>query len=272
MGGLEGRVAVVTGAASGLGLGLATKLVERGAKVVMGDVDEETLNESAAKIGSPGSLLAVPVDVSLGDSVEDLRRRTEAAFGPADLVFNNAGVNTREESAGSFSIAEWEWVIGVNMWGVVNGVRTFLPGMIERGHGHLVNTASGKVFEPQGGYAPYVTSKWGIAGLTASIRDEMLKKKLPIGVSLLCPWIVKTGLHEIYRAWPERLGPLPAGAVAGDPDPGWWVRKRAADPADVADQVLDAVLAGRYWITPGFRAEQCVLQPSLDTVGPPGES
>jgi NAD(P)-dependent dehydrogenase (short-subunit alcohol dehydrogenase family) len=268
MGDFEGRVAVVTGAASGLGLGLATRLVERGARVVMGDLAEEVLTERARRLGPPRSALAVPVDVSIGESVEDLRRRTEAAFGPADLIFNNAGVNTREESPGSLSLAEWEWVLGVNLWGVVHGVRTFLPGLIERGRGHLVNTASGKLFEPQGGYGPYVTSKWGVAGLTASIHDEIRKKKLPIGVSLLCPWIVKTGLHDIYRAWPERLGPLPAGVVPGDPDPGWWDRKGAANPVDVADEVLDAVQEGRYWITPGFRAMQCVLQPPLDTRQP----
>jgi NAD(P)-dependent dehydrogenase (short-subunit alcohol dehydrogenase family) len=272
MGDFEGQVAVVTGAASGLGFALSTILVERGARVVMADVSEEAAKERAGAVGSSDVVLPVHVDVALAGSVEELRQRTEAAFGPADLVFNNAGVASREESACLHSLSEWEWVLGVNLWGVINGVRTFLPGMLERGRGHLVNVSAGMLFEPRRGYTPYCTSKWAVAGLTASIRDEVRKSKLPIGVSLVCPWDFRSGLHDLYLRWPERLGSLPEAAVPGEHNPDYWDRIGAPQAVDYAVEILDAMLAGRYWITPGFKAEDCVLQPPLDTVQPLRES
>jgi NAD(P)-dependent dehydrogenase (short-subunit alcohol dehydrogenase family) len=172
-------------------------------------------------------------------------------FGAVHVVCNNAGVG----GAGDPWIGPletWEWVMGVNFWGVVHGVRAFLPHIVMAGGGHIVNTASIAGVFPGMTAAPYDASKHAVVGMTESLHNSLLDGGIPVGVSCLCPGWVRTGIMESDRNWPDELGNLPerdpAMEIASD-----YIR-RAIDegmqPAAVADLVLDAVRTGRYWVFP----------------------
>ena len=137
-----GQIAVVTGAASGIGLALTRALTERGVTVVMTDIEENTLTKAAAQIGSAVTPHTIVCDVSKPDSVAAMRRQVIDEFGHVDLLFNNAGVFLPFESIWERTLDDWNWIFGVNFWGIVHGVREFAPLMVERGKGHIVNTAS----------------------------------------------------------------------------------------------------------------------------------
>ena len=139
---LSGKVAVVTGAASGIGLAIAERCLSERMSVVLADVEEDALELAADRLAARGKVLAVPTDVSVAESVEHLRDQAEA-FGPVYLLCNNAGVGGAGPGpAWEKPISVWQWVLEVNLWGVIHGLRAFLPAMVERNEGHIVNTAS----------------------------------------------------------------------------------------------------------------------------------
>ena len=202
----KGKVAVVTGAASGIGRGIAMRCVSEGMKVVISDVEEQALNETEEELKSRGgTILAVVTDVSKIDDVETLARKSLDAFGAVHLLFNNAGV----ASGGAVwenSLADWQWVMGVNLWGVVHGVKVFVPIMLEQDiECHIVNTASifGLVAGPGSGV--YKVTKQGVVALTESLYFDLAQRGSKIKVSALCPGAVNTGIVESGRNRPADL-------------------------------------------------------------------
>jgi NAD(P)-dependent dehydrogenase (short-subunit alcohol dehydrogenase family) len=238
---LRGRVAVVTGAASGIGFALCERFAQEGMRVVMADVEPHRLQESADLLADSGAeLIAVPTDVSSWVSVESLASRAVDRFGAVHIVCNNAGVQ-RPAPAWECTLEAWNWVVGVNLNGVFHGIRAFVPGMIERGEpGHVVNTASIGGLLAYPGIGPYSATKAGVVGLSESLHHDLRAHNAPIGVSVLCPGVVATQ----FRAHSRQLHP--GGPVADIPD-GAPIDSSLL-PAAVAAQVVDAILGDRFWI------------------------
>jgi NAD(P)-dependent dehydrogenase (short-subunit alcohol dehydrogenase family) len=248
----RGQVAVVTGAASGIGLALAERFASAGLSVVLADIEKRRLAGAEASVRLRGvEALSVETDVSRAESVEALAAVAVERFGGVDLVCNNAGVSTRADPwLGPLST--WEWVMGDNFWGVVHGCRTFLPVLRERGGGHMVNTASVAGLLPGFGGLAYDASKHAVVAITEDLYYMVQMVGLPIGVSVLCPGWVRTSLLDADRNWPAELGERPQPNAA--PAAIWGHYRRAIEeglaPAAVADAVADAVQAGRYWVFP----------------------
>ena len=246
-----GKVAVVTGAGSGIGLALANAFAAAGCSVVLADVQMDALDAAAAEVGAHGvETLTMCTDVSKREQVEELATATMARFGAVHVVCNNAGVG----GAGDpwlGPIETWEWVMGVNFWGVVHGVRAFLPHLVMSGGGHIVNTASIAGLYP-GFAAPYDASKHAVVAITEGLYHSMQAAGMPIGVSCLCPGWVKTGIMESERNWPSELGDVPE-ATAGGEITSNYVKRAIAEgmqPGAVADLVADAVREDRFWVFP----------------------
>ena len=251
---LSGKVAVVTGAASGIGYALAERWAREGMKVVLADIEQDALESAADRLGRLAKVIAVPTDVSLTESVDDLARQAEA-FGQVSVLCNNAGVAGVVGSAGwEKPIREWEWVLAVNLWGVINGIRAFMPGMVERDEGTIVNTASIAGLLPLPFGTPYAASKHAVVGISLSIRQELEMLGSQVRVSVLCPGWIRTNIATSDRNWLERLGSVPwadgdektqsfSGMIQSLVEGGM-------EPDEVAGQVFDAVQNGRFWILP----------------------
>ncbi len=244
-----GKVAVVTGGASGIGLALSHGFAARGCSVVLADVQVDALEQSAAAVAAHGvETLAVPTDVSDREQVEALAEKTLDRFGGVHIVCNNAGVaGSGEPWFGP--IEGWEWTFGVNVWGVVHGVRAFLPHLIAGGGGHIVNTAS--MAGLYAGLSPvYDATKHAVVALTEGLYHAMQTAQVGVGVSCLCPGWVRTSIIESDRNWPDHFGELPVRDAGAEISRNYV--KRAIDegmqPAAVADLVLDAIRDDRYWI------------------------
>ncbi|MGB0114403.1 MAG: SDR family NAD(P)-dependent oxidoreductase [Ilumatobacteraceae bacterium] len=246
-----GKVAVVTGAGSGIGLALANSFAAAGCSVVLADVQEDTLDAAAAEVGAHGvDTLTMVCDVSKADQVEALAAATIERFGAVHVMCNNAGVSPAGD-AWIGPIEAWEWVMGVNFWGVVYGIRSFLPHIVMSGGGHIVNTASILGILPAFG-GPYDASKHAVVAVTEGLYHSMNSAGLPVGVSCLCPGWVRTGIIESERNWPSELGEAPARDAAGEITAAH-VRRAVAEgaqPSAVADQVVDAVRNDRFWVFP----------------------
>jgi NAD(P)-dependent dehydrogenase (short-subunit alcohol dehydrogenase family) len=248
---LKGKVAVVTGAASGIGNGVATRLAAEGMKVVLADIEEGPLADAEKKLADTGAtVLAVPTDVTKADSVDALAAKTFETFGTAHVVHNNAGVATGGPMW-TLSEADWQWVLGVNLWGVIHGVRAFVPRMVEQGEGHVVNTASmaGLTSAPMMG--PYNVSKHGVVTLSETLAAELVLFGSPVKVSVLCPGWVNTRINEADRNRPPDLAP-PAEADTTMADMGRQVLdgllKSGLQPSEVAGRVFDAIRDERFYI------------------------
>jgi NAD(P)-dependent dehydrogenase (short-subunit alcohol dehydrogenase family) len=248
----KGNVAVVTGAASGIGLGLADRFAAAGCNVVLADVDAGGLSTAAAQLASGHGIetLEVVCDVSKESSVQALASRARDRFGAVQVVCNNAGV---QSSADHWTgpLSAWNWVMGVNFWGVVHGVRAFLPAMIEQGGGYIVNTASIAGLLP-GFSASYDASKHAVVAITEDLYRTSQQSGWNVGVSVLCPGWVRTGIMDSGRNWPSELGEQPEG-VPGSEVVAKYVRRAVAEgttPAAVADLVFDALKADRFWVFP----------------------
>jgi NAD(P)-dependent dehydrogenase (short-subunit alcohol dehydrogenase family) len=246
-----GKVAVVTGAGSGIGLALSNAFAAAGCSVVLADVQMDALDAAAAEVGAHGvETLTVRTDVSKREQVEELATATMARFGAVHVVCNNAGVG----GAGDpwlGPIETWEWVMGVNFWGVVHGVRAFLPHLVMSGGGHIVNTASMAGLYPLAA-APYDASKHAVVAMTEDLYSAMTEAQMPIGVSCLCPGWVKTGIMESERNWPTELGDAPVRDAAGEVGLDFFKRAVAEgmQPGAVADLVVAAIRTDRFWVFP----------------------
>jgi len=247
-----GKVAVVTGAASGIGRALADRFAAAGMKVVLADVERDALERARAEIAAGGATaLAVQTDVSRADAVEALARATLDAFGAVHVVCNNAGVAIGGP-AWEMTLADWEWVLGVNLWGVIHGVRTFVPIMLRQGtEAHVVNTASmaGLVSGPM--MSVYNVAKHGVVTLSETLHHDLAMQGAKVGVSVLCPAWVNTRIHESQRNRPAALGEsnLPPGAEVMQQTIASLLAS-GLSPAHVAGLVFDAVRDGRFYVLP----------------------
>jgi NAD(P)-dependent dehydrogenase (short-subunit alcohol dehydrogenase family) len=246
-----GKIAVVTGAASGIGFALAECFATAGMHVVLADVDVTGLAAAADKVGARGvETLTVKTDVSNEASVQALAAATVERFGTAHVVCNNAGVMSSADPWFG-PLNTWEWVMGVNFWGVVHGVRAFLPLLVGQGEGHVVNTASIAGLVPGFG-ASYDASKHAVVAITEDLYLNMQQTGLPIGVSVLCPGWVRTNIVDADRNWPDELGDEPPSQLGADIVLGH-VRRvidEGMPPAVVADLVAESVEADRFWVLP----------------------
>jgi NAD(P)-dependent dehydrogenase (short-subunit alcohol dehydrogenase family) len=243
-----GKVAVVTGAGSGIGRALAERFARSGLNIVLADVQADALNKAADDVASLGvETLAVPTDVSAEGDVQALAGAALDRFGAVHVVCNNAGVAPKGDPWFG-PVSSWQWVMNVNFWGVVHGIRAFLPHLL--GGGHIVNTASVAGLFP--GFSPsYDASKHAVVAITEDLFNDMRTAGLPVGVSVLCPGWVRTGILDAERNWPDSLGALPDPGSAAVVE--HHVRRaidEGATPAAVADAVADAVMADRFWVIP----------------------
>jgi len=245
-----GKVAVVTGSASGIGFALAERFARAGMHVVLADIEAGALDAAAERIAAHGvETLAVVTDVSLEPAVQALATAAVERFGAVHLVCNNAGVMSKAD-AWTGPLSGWEWVMGVNFWGIVHGIRAFLPVLVESGGGHIVNTASIAGLMPGFG-ASYDASKHAVVALTEDLFLDMRLSPVPIGVSVLCPGWVRTELMTSERNWTGE------GTVPGDSVTfaviGHHVERALAEattPAAIADAVAEAVIDDRFWVLP----------------------
>ena len=244
----QGKVAVITGGASGIGRAVAEAAASAGMKLVLADIEEGPLKEADAALGAAGAeVLSVVTDVSVGSSVENLRDKALERFGGVHLVHNNAGVAVGGP-IWTVSEADWTWVLGVNLWGVIHGVRAFVPVLLEQGEGHVVNTASLAGLTSPAMLGPYNVTKHSVVTLSETLHRDLELVGSSVGVSVLCPGFVRTGIAESERNRPDWAPPVPA---APGPDLQGIVRGLVAagiDPADVAGKVLDAVRTNRFYI------------------------
>lgn len=210
---LAGRTAFITGGANGIGLAMAKAFLSEGMKVAIADVDEAALAEAEATLrGSNAEVRAYQLDVTDRAQFAAVADQVEADLGPVHLVCNNAGVY-RGGTMDSVTYEDWDWVLGVNLGGVVNGVQTWVRRMLEHGQGgHIVNTSSmaGMVTSP--GLGVYNTSKFAVVGLSEALRDDLAEQG--IGVSVLCPGMVQTKILDSERTRPESFAPDDDNAVA----------------------------------------------------------
>ena len=251
---LKGKVAVVTGAASGIGRAMAERFAREGMKIVLADVEAGPLAQARDEIGRGGvEAIAVPTDVSRWEQVEALATRTFETFGTAHVVCNNAGIGASGAPAWETSLADWQWTLGVNLWGVIHGVRAFVPRLVEQGEGHVVNTASiaGLVTVP--GMAPYCVTKQGVVAISECLHHDLtLRAGGKVKVSVLCPAWVKTKISESERNRPASL-PRAERKESSDQEKVIEGAVRAAvamgiPPEVVAEKVLHAIVEERFWI------------------------
>ena len=248
----EGKVAVVTGAASGIGRALATRFAEEGMKLVLADVEAESLAEVARVLEDRGTeVLNVRTDVAQADDLSALAEATLDRYGKAHVVCNNAGV-----FAGGLSWeapqSDWDWVLGVNVYGILNGMRAFVPILLEQNESaHIVNTVSmaGLINTPLSG--PYNVSKHAAMSLTETLYHELSMRKSPVGVSALCPELVRTGIGRSERNRPTHLK-RPEGA--GSPEQGMVEAAildgvdTGVDPALMAQRVVEGIRTNRFYL------------------------
>lgn len=249
---LEGKVAVITGAASGIGRGIARAVARARMRLVLADVDEGGIAEIASELRDGGAeVLGVRTDVRHASELDALARATLDAYGAVHLVCNNAGVLVGGH-AWEKTDDDWRWVIDVNLFGVVNGLRSFVPILIDQGEpAHIVNTASVGGFMIGPYLSPYIVSKHAVVALTESVFHELAALGAPVKISVLCPGAIDTGITDSERVRPADRAETAALRSPAEKAFDEMLRTgvSAGMPADeVGDIVLDGVRAERFWI------------------------
>jgi NAD(P)-dependent dehydrogenase (short-subunit alcohol dehydrogenase family) len=272
---LAAKVAVVTFA-------LAERFAGEGMKVVVADIEAGALAEAAEKLRAGGAdVLDVVTDVSDEGQVLDLATTTYSHFGTAHVVCNNAGVGGAAGSAWEIPQSGWDWTFNVNFWGVLHGIRAFVPRLIEQGEGHIVNTASVAGLKALPFMSPYTATKHAVVGLSEALAFELAMTGSTVQVSVLCPGFIRTRIHESERNWPDALGDAPPPAA--ESPIGDMVRtlvEGGMDPSVLAGRVVDGIHAGDFFLlsddahagVPGQRASEAAAggQPGLPDLGSVG--
>ncbi|MFI4939714.1 MAG: SDR family NAD(P)-dependent oxidoreductase [Burkholderiales bacterium] len=260
-----GRVAVITGGASGIGFASALQATRAGMKIAIADIEADALERAVGKIREGGGdVIGIRTDVSDIESVRELAQTVQSRLGDPWLVMNNAGV-AKLGLAWELKHQDWSWVLGVNLNGVINGVATFLPCLVARKSGYMVNTASAAGLLGVPGGAPYVASKHAVVGLSESIFRELKAVCSPVGISVLCPAAVDTRIAYADRNQPglphyesptEGFPPIPLDEPIN-----------IISPNDVATQVFDAIQHRRFWILPhAGQIRQAVINRAVQMV------
>lgn len=251
---LTGKVAVVTGAASGIGNALARRFAADGMRVVLADIEAPALDAAAEAMRAEGAdVLAVVTDTSLRGSVDALAERTVSHFGAVHVVCNNAGVGSRGLKLVDVPERDMDWVLGVNLWGVLHGIWAFVPLLREQNEGHVVNTASISGLSHRPRMGPYNASKAAVVALSETLQFELEDEGSDVGVSVVCPGWIRTNISQALRNLPERyhyeLTPEQAAEMAEyKAHRKQVVRGEAIEPDDLADRVRDAILDGRFYV------------------------
>jgi NAD(P)-dependent dehydrogenase (short-subunit alcohol dehydrogenase family) len=281
---LGGKVAVVTGGASGIGYAMASAFRREGMSVALGDIEEVALADAVERLGAEagdGDVIGVATDVSDLASVQALRDEAVEALGGVHVVCNNAGV-----AAGGLlwetTARDWEWILGVNLMGVVHGIQTFVPGFVEQGEGYVVNTASMAGVTSPPFMGPYNATKHAVVTISETLYAELqLMTGGAVGVSVLCPGWVKTQIHQSQRNRPAELEDDAPNAFADGEDGGAssvlaGLIEGGLDPDDVARLVLDGIVEDRFYLfthdewTPMVeRRASAVVAGENPWVGPP---
>ena len=256
---MKNRVAVVTGAASGIGKALSLAFADEGSSVVLADVEDEALAAAKTEVEALGvTALAVKTDVTEEESVADLCSATLEAFGEVHILCNNAGVGGGGLIKNQ-QLVDWKWVIDVSLWGVINGLHHFLPHLIEAEDSHVVSTASVAGLMAVPGLAPYNAAKYGVVAIMETLHHEMMRdEEANLGVSVLCPGVVRTNIATAQRNRPEHLRRQKGESGSNAAKAPEEARKRNSaiaaalengmEPSDVASQVVNAIYDRRFWV------------------------
>lgn len=249
-----GRTAVITGAASGIGRAMADRFAREGMKIVVADIEQPALEEAERDLRQNGAeVIAVRTDVSDEAQVKQLASRAKEAFGAVHLVCNNAGVGPPLGPIWEQSATDWKWVLDVNLWGVLHGVRTFVPIMLAHGEeGHIVNTGSLAGVHAGPFLGPYNVSKFGVVALTETLFYELKVIEAKVSASVLCPGFVKTRIADAQRNRPAGSDPGsgPVSAMLAERYRGTFgeMLAKGMEPAVVADKVFDAIRSDQLYI------------------------
>lgn len=248
----EGRTAVITGGASGIGRALAERFAQARMNVVLADIEKDALDRAVKEMEERQyRVIGVLANTMLRDSVKSLAERAVGEFGKVHILCNNAGVANRGEMARpvwEVPDADWDWVMGVNFWGVLYGLQAFVPGMLAHGEpGHIVNTASLAGWMPGGG--TYGVSKHGVLSLTETLHRDLKARGAAVSASVLCPGFVNTQIFNSERNRPAELGTLPP------PDPATQAMASAMlsmgkQPSEIAEVVFDSIANDRFYVLP----------------------
>ena len=268
----EGKVAVITGGASGLGLAMAQRFGAAGMKVVIGDIETGALADAEASLEAAGvEVIGRRTDVAQSGDLEALADAAYERFGAVHILANNAGVGGSPGAMWELSEADWRWVIDVDLWSVIHGVRAFVPRMISGGEeGHVINTASvaGLISGAVGG--PYTVAKFGVVALSEQLYFELGRAEHPIGVSVLCPGFVNTRIYDSGRNRQESYG---QSANEQSPEREEMrealeaMRETMIQPETIGDRVFDAVVENQlYIVEPGSDTVFEAIQSRLDHV------
>lgn len=251
----QDKVAVITGGASGIGRALAEKCIEEGMKVVLADIEEAALSRTVKELRARGAdaLLAVQTDVSKAAAIEALAEQAYNSYGAVHLLFNNAGVGPGGPIWQN-TVADWEWVLGVNLWGVIHGIHTFVPKMLEQsGEAYIVNTASmaGMITSP--GLGAYCVSKFGVVALSEVLYKELALAGANVKVSVLCPGFIKTAIAESARNRQAEFKDSEAEATPELVNTEAGARLRQAleagmQPRELANIVFEAIRNEQFYI------------------------
>lgn len=246
---LQGRVAAVTGGASGIGLAMARRFGAEGMAIAIADIEDDALSAAAEGLAADGvEVLASRVDVTDAEAVVDWAIEVRERFGGVHVVCNNAGVGP-PGAVSEMSLEDFRWIVDVNLFGVLHGVRAFLPTLIAQGEGHIVNTASVSGLLTQPGLSAYNVSKFGVVALSESLFYELELMGVDVGVSILCPAWVKTRIYESERNRPSDVagsgGPLTTHVrkvIEG------FAAASHRSPDDVAARTVEGVKENRFYI------------------------
>jgi NAD(P)-dependent dehydrogenase (short-subunit alcohol dehydrogenase family) len=245
---ISGKTAIVTGAASGIGLGIATALAEAGANVVMADIQKDAVEQAAHGLsGTNKRVMPVRIDVTQEQSVLDALAEAKRAFGKLHIACNNAGVPMHGSKLIDVPPADWTFVIGVNIWGIIHGIRHFVPAILEHGEdGHIVNTASVAGFQNRRGtnQGPYSMSKYAAVSLSEALEHEL--EGTNIGVSVLCPGPINTNIARGARNRPEHMGG-PQVRASDEAVLAERLTTTGLDPKIVGERVVDAIRAKIFY-------------------------
>jgi NADP-dependent 3-hydroxy acid dehydrogenase YdfG len=256
---LKGRTAVVTGAASGIGRAMAERFLAEGMKVVLADIEVDALKETERELANAGTVAAFRTDVSKAEDVQALAGFALRTFGGVNLLCNNAGVGIGG-AIWEHSVRDWEWLLGVNVWGVIHGIRTFVPIMLSQGDEcHIVNTASAAGLDPRPWLGMYSASKSAVVAISEALQQELMMTGAKVGVSVLCPAIVNTRIGDAERNRPPGLQndgdaqPPPQAQAFGEAFRA--MLTSGISPKAVADCVVDAIQNDRLYILTNAETE-----------------